>query len=143
MNAADLMSNDVTVVDIDTTVADAAALMRDRNTGCLVVTEGGAPVGIITERDMALGCLIDGHISWQCHVYRHMTLLSETASLHTGIGEALLAMMDAEVGHMPVVDGEGRVAGLLFAEDLSRAIEQDGEPTLIMDDDMADLAAVA
>ena len=140
MNAADLMSNDVTVVDIDTSVADAALLMRDRNTGCLVVTEGGAPVGIITERDMALGCLIDGHTSWQCEVYRHMTLLSETASLHTGAGEALLAMMDAEVNHMPVVDGEGRVAGLLFAEDLSRAIEQDGELPLIMDDEFAAVA---
>ena len=36
---------------------------------------------------------------------------------------------------MPVVDRGGRIAGMLFAEDLARAIEQDGDPLVVMVDD--------
>ena len=135
MNAADLMTNEVSVVDLATSVADAARMMREQNTGCLIVAEDGALAGIITERDMVLGCLIDGHTSWKCEVYRHMTILTEAASPAMDIGEALLVMMEREVSHLPVVDGGGRIVGMLFAEDLARAIEQDGDPLVVMADD--------
>lgn len=135
MNAADLMTNEVSVVDLATSVADAARMMREQNTGCLIVAEEGALAGIITERDMVLGCLIDGHTSWKCEVYRHMTILTEAASPAMDIGEALLVMMEREVSHLPVVDGGGRIVGMLFAEDLARAIEQDGDPLVVMADD--------
>jgi len=135
MNAADMMTNEVSVVDLATSVADAARMMREQNTGCLIVAEEGALAGIITERDMVLGCLIDGHTSWKCEVYRHMTLLTEAASPAMDIGEALLVMMEREVSHLPVVDGGGRIVGMLFAEDLARAIEQDGDPLVVMADD--------
>lgn len=135
MNAAEMMMNEVSVVDLATSVADAARMMREQNTGCLIVAEEGALAGIITERDMVLGCLIDGHTSWKCEVYRHMTILTEAASPAMDIGEALLVMMEREVSHLPVVDGGGRIVGMLFAEDLARAIEQDGDPLVVMADD--------
>lgn len=135
MNAADLMTNEVSVVDLATSVADAARMMREQNTGCLIVAEEDALAGIITERDMVLGCLIDGHTSWKCEVYRHMTILTEAASPAMDIGEALLVMMEREVSHLPVVDGGGRIVGMLFAEDLARAIEQDGDPPVVTADD--------
>ena len=125
MNAIDLMSNEVSVVDLNASVADAAQMMRTQNTGCLVVLEDGELAGIITERDMALGCLIDGHISWKCEVYRHMTILDEAASPLTDIGDALLIMMEKEISYLPVMNFNGKVVGLLYSEDLSRAIEQD------------------
>lgn len=135
MNAAEMMTNEVSVVDLATSVADAARMMREQNTGCLIVAEEGTLAGIITERDMVLGCLIDGHTSWKCEVYRHMTILTEAASPGMDIGEALLVMMEREVSHLPVVDGGGRIVGMLFAEDLARAIEQDGDPLVVMADD--------
>lgn len=135
MNAVEMMTNEVSVVDLATSVADAARMMREQNTGCLIVAEEGALAGIITERDMVLGCLIDGHTSWKCEVYRHMTILTEAASPAMDIGEALLVMMEREVSHLPVVDGGGRIVGMLFAEDLARAIEQDGDPLVVMADD--------
>ena len=91
MNVADSMITEVSIVDLGTSVADAAAMMQERNTGCIVVVdvvENGAVVGIITERDMVLGCLIDGHTSWKCQVCRHMTSLSVTAMPHTDVGDA-------------------------------------------------------
>ena len=131
MYSMDFMSGDATVVDIATSVADAARTMRAQNTGCLAVVENGALAGIITERDMALGCLIDGHISSECQVRRHMTVLTEAASPLTDIGDALFIMMDNEVTYLPVVSDAGAVVGLLYAEDLSRAIEQDRDIILV------------
>ncbi len=127
MNAIDLMSNEGSVVELNASVADAAQMMRTQNTGCLVVLEDGELAGIITERDMALGCLIDGHISWKCEVYRHMTILDEAASPLTDIGDALLIMMEKEISYLPVMNFNGKVVGLLYSEDLSRAIEQDSD----------------
>lgn len=131
MHTADLMSGDVSIVDLETSVADAAKMMETQNTGCLVVVDDGALAGIITERDMVLGCLIDGHTSWKCQVYRHMTILNDAATPQTDIGGALLIMMECEVDYLPVVNDEGKAVGLLYAEDISRAIEQDDDPITI------------
>ena len=139
MNVAELMTNEVSIVDLGMSVADTAAMMQEQNTGCIVVVdvvEDGALAGIITERDMVLGCLIDGHTSWKCQVYRHMTILNEAATPFTDIGDALLLMMDSEVSHLPVVNENGSVIGLLYAEDLSRAIEQDIDPVAMLDGDL-------
>ena len=136
MHTADIMSGDVSIVDLATSVADAAKMMETQNTGCLVVVDDGALAGIITERDMVLGCLIDGHTSWQCQVYRHMTILSEAATPQTDIGDALLIMMECEVDYLPVVNDEGKVVGLMYADDTSRAIEQDDDPIAVLDSDL-------
>lgn len=136
MHTADIMSGDVSIVDIVTSVADAAKMMETQNTGCLVVLDDGALAGIITERDMALGCLVDGHASWKCEVFRHMTILKDAATPQTDIGDALLIMMECEARYLPVINDEGKVVGLLYAEDISRAIEQDDDPITILDSDL-------
>ena len=139
MNAAEIMTSEVSKVDLGTTVAEAATMMQAQNTGCVVVVdvvEDGAVAGIITERDMVLGCLIDGHSSRKCQVSRHMTALSEAATPMTDIGEALLVMIDNEIDYLPVIGEGGRVVGLLYSEDLSRAIEQEDDPIGILDSDL-------
>ena len=136
MYTDELMSGEVAIVDIATSVADAARMMQTQNTGCLIVVENGALAGIITERDMALGCLIDGHISWECQVYRHMTILKDAANPFTDIGDALFMMMDNEVSYLPVVNDAGAIVGLLYSEDLYRAIEQDNDPIAVLEDEL-------
>ena len=136
MHAAELMSSDFAVVEHTSSVADAAKMMKKQNTGCLVVADNGRLAGIITERDMVLGCLIDGHLSRDCEVNRHMTVLNETASPLTDVGDALLIMMDNGVNYLPVVNEGGVIIGLLHAEDLSLAIEQDSSPISALDGDL-------
>jgi CBS domain-containing protein len=131
LNVSDVMLTDVQVIGLETSVADAAQLMREANTGCLVIMEGGSLAGIITERDMVLGCLVDGHISWNCKVYRHMTILTEGAYPNMSIGDAAITMLDKEVNFLPVVE-DGNVLGLVFVEDSYRAIERDNEPQPVL-----------
>ena len=139
MNVEELMTTEVSIVDLGTSVADAAAIMQSENTGCIVVVdvvEDGAVAGIITERDMVLGCLIDGHNSRQCQVFNHMTAMEEAATPNTDVGEALLTMIESEVSYLPVIGIGGAVMGLLYAEDLSLAIEQDDSPISVVPGDL-------
>ena len=136
MNAAELMSSEFAVVDHTSSVANAAKMMRSQNTGCLVVVEDGALAGIITERDMVLGCLIDGHISRDSEVSRLVTTLGEAAAPLTDVGDALLMMMENGVNYLPVVNEDGSISGLLHSEDLSFAIEQDSSPISALDGDL-------
>ena len=52
LNVADLMTGTVVTADPDTTVRQAANLLRGHIIGCLVVTEGAKPVGIVTTTDL-------------------------------------------------------------------------------------------
>ncbi len=74
MEVGELMNKDAYSVGLDTSIADAALLMKSTGASCLVVTKNEKIEGIITDRDMALGCLVEGHISWKCPVYKHMAL---------------------------------------------------------------------
>lgn len=51
-NVADLMTPNVVTVPPDAPVRKAANLMRGRSIGCLVVTRGDRPIGIITVSDL-------------------------------------------------------------------------------------------
>lgn len=132
MNVSEVMTGDVTLVNMNTSVADVARIMQEKNTGCVAVTDGDSLVGMITERDMVLGCLINGHISWQCEAYRHMTILERASTPDMEAGDALLSMMDMEVGCLPVVGTQGQLVGMVYSEDLSRAIGQEDDPQPIL-----------
>ncbi|MBI4312253.1 MAG: CBS domain-containing protein [Chloroflexi bacterium] len=54
-------------------VASAAKRMRENNVGCLIVVNSNAVQGIITDRDLTIGCLAEGHDSTRCMVSSHMS----------------------------------------------------------------------
>jgi len=122
------MTGDVTLVSMNTSVAGVARIMQEKNTGCVAVTDGDSLAGMLTERDMVFGCLIDGHISWECEAFRHMTILGQASTPDMDAGEALVAMLDLEISCLPVVGERGKVIGMVYAEDLARAIAQEDDP---------------
>ena len=131
MNVSDVMSSDVHVIEMTDSVADAAQLMDKANTGCLVVVNEGTLEGIITERDLVLGCLVEGHVSTYCKVTQHMNSVTESAHPYMDMGNAAIMMLDDEISFLPVIEGN-QVVGLVFAEDVSRAIELEDEPQPIL-----------
>ncbi len=136
MSVSQVIDSNYRTVGLGETVAQAAQLMREAGTGCLVVVDGEVPAGIITERDMVLGCLIDGHASWECQVFRHMTIITEYANPEMGIGEALILMLDDQISFLPVVDDD-MLVGLITSESASRAIDIADEPQPIFSESVA------
>ena len=136
MDVSQVMESNFSTVGLEETVAQAAQQMSEAGTGCLIVVDGEVPAGIITERDMVLGCLIDGHVSWECQVFRHMSIITEYAYPETGIGEALILMLDDQISFLPVVD-EDRLVGLITSDRASRAMDVADEPLPIFSESAA------
>lgn len=105
-------------VEMRETIADAAQKMRSTSVGCLIVLNSGEVVGVLTERNIALGCPVEGHISWECQVYQHMTIQSVTAHPRMDASSATIIMMDNETDCLPVLEN-GKLVGLVCTEDIS------------------------
>ena len=61
MELRDVMTDWVVGSSPESSVREVAELMRERVVGCVVLTTpSGAPVGLVTDRDLALGVLADG-----------------------------------------------------------------------------------
>ena len=124
MEVSELMNSDPHAVGVDTNISDAARLMKETGTTCLVVMRDQRVEGIITDRDMALGCLVDGHVSWKCQVYKHMTLQRQTVSPGLHFGDASVMMIDRDIDHLPVLE-EGQLVGLISSAQLFQAIDRE------------------
>ena len=66
MDVSELITTDAYGVDVETNIANPVQLMKDRGVSCLVVLGKDGVEGLITDRDMALGCLIEGHMASEC-----------------------------------------------------------------------------
>ncbi len=110
---------DVLNVRTDSTVTEAAEIMRDHDVGCVLVEDmDGRIEGILTERDIiakvvAISGDPDDHI-----VGRIMTTSVLTCTMQTSIIEAQELMATHHVRHLPVVDDEGLPIGVISVRDI-------------------------
>lgn len=94
----------------DATLGEALRLMREKEVGCLLVTEKDALRGIFTERDVLTRVLgkvddLDAPLS------RYMTAEPATARVDEPIHGVLTRMYQGRMRHLPVVDEAGRPVG--------------------------------
>jgi CBS domain-containing protein len=100
----------------DTTVAEAARIMRSRRVGALLVMEGARLAGIFTERDALFRVLAEGRDAATTPLGEVMTRDPRTISPDRPFGHALHIMHEGGFRHVPVVR-EGRVVGVVSARD--------------------------
>jgi CBS domain-containing protein len=97
---------------------EAAERMRDANVGAIVVAEGGRPLGVVTDRDIAVRVVAEG-LSADATALRdvmsgHPIYLSSERPLD----QLVAAMRDLGVRRIPVVDADGKLAGVVSMDDL-------------------------
>ncbi len=105
----------------DATVLDAIHLMADRSVGALLVMQGPALLGIISERDYTRKVILAGRSSRDTRVDEIMTADLATASANQTVEQAMKLMTESRVRHLPVMEG-GRVAGVVSIGDLVKWI---------------------
>ena len=103
------------------TLSSAARRMRDNNVGTLIIVEGRKPVGIITDRDLALALGAEG-ASPQTTVQCVMTTPVRTIPNGAGVFAATQCMRDAGVRRLPIVDQDGYLVGIVSLDDLLRLL---------------------
>ncbi len=115
---ADLMSSPVVTADPDETIAEVATRMTDKGVGSVVVVDGEAPVGILTERDMVrIGAA--GVDNSSAKVTDWMTAEPDTVSPTTEVTEAFENLSERGYRHIPVVS-DGRLIGIVSLRDLMK-----------------------
>jgi CBS domain-containing protein len=109
-------------VPSDASVYSAVELMAERSVGALLVIDNGHLVGIISERDYARKVILEGRSSKDTFVREIMTPSPITVSCDTSVEEAMRIMTEKRTRHLPVINPDGHVAGILSIGDLVKWI---------------------
>lgn len=111
----------------DDSVRDVVGLMEYYNVGCVVIVFHERPVGIVTDRDLALrvlGARGDGLPS-EARVSEFMTRNVHTIREDEGFDKALEIMRTWSIRRLPVVDRQGRLRGLVTLDDIFHELCRD------------------
>lgn len=100
----------------DSTVSDAACLMRDKHIGAVIVVENGKLAGIFTERDALFRVVAEGRDVKSTRLADVMTRNPQTVKPDQPFSIALQIMYGGKFRHVPVVE-DGRPVGILSARD--------------------------
>jgi len=120
MKVEQLMSRPVLSCGPNDTLQIAAQLMWDNEVGSVVVQREGKVVGIITDRDIAMGALTSGQSLWEVPVSRSMTAAPSTIQLSATIDAAEQLMREKRVRRLPVMNEKGILVGVLSLDDVAR-----------------------
>src|SRR5437764_12089959 len=59
-SVGDIMTRDLSTLESSSTIAEAARLMRDNDTGAIIIADGGDMRGLLTDRDIAVRAIAEG-----------------------------------------------------------------------------------
>jgi CBS domain-containing protein len=126
MKISELMTRNPATVTPDTSVSDAARIMKEEDVGIVPVVErvGGAEtrgrlVGVITDRDIAIRQVAEGR-SGDAPVRDIMSGGVMTCGPNDSV-DAVMALMGREqVRRVPIVDERGSLVGVVSQADLAR-----------------------
>lgn len=123
MQLRDIMVKDVVTATGDETVQDAAIKMNESNIGCLVITDGKEVLGVITDRDLAIGCISQGHEPAKCKISSHMSNPVLVANPEMDVLSAAHLVNDKRIKRLPVVEDD-RFVGLVSFSDIANTMIQ-------------------
>lgn len=118
MTIGRICQREVDLANPDEPVLAAAKRMRDRHVGTLVViNQEKVPVGLITDRDLAIRTLAEDRDPATTTVGDIMSQYPRTVSEHTPIEEALATMRSLGVRRLPVVGTDDQLIGIVSISD--------------------------
>jgi CBS domain-containing protein len=114
---SEVMTQGVVTAETDDSMRRVGELMRDRNVGSVVICEAGRPVGVITDRDLALAVVADA-VEAEAAVGDHASRPLVTGEVEMDIEEAVALMVQHRIRRLPVTEGE-KLVGIVTIDDLA------------------------
>jgi CBS domain-containing protein len=119
MSILELCDPHPAAVSLQATVAEAIRTMLERHVGAVAVIDDERRIaGIFTERDVLRRLALSGRDPESTPVREMMTTPVELATAETGSSEAFLTMVERHFRHLPVVDHNGKLLGMLSIRNL-------------------------
>jgi CBS domain-containing protein len=105
---------------------DVARRMRDHRLGTVVVVdEQRRPMGIVSDRDVTIRVVAAGLDPARTHVRDIMTPMPTTVLRDTTMEAALGEMRMGRMRRLPVVDGMGKLIGIVTLDDMLRLLAKE------------------
>jgi CBS domain-containing protein len=122
MNILEMCNSEAACVAMDASTEQAMRTMLDRRVGAVaVVDENRKVAGIFTERDVLSRVALSGRAPAEISVQEMMTTPVEMATLDTTPAQALATMVEFHYRHLPIVDDDGQLLGILSIRDVLQA----------------------
>ncbi|MFM1872098.1 MAG: hypothetical protein RL398_1520 [Planctomycetota bacterium] len=122
MIVKDWMSRNVRVVRTTDRAETAARALWEQDCGLVPVLDAGVRlVGVVTDRDLCMAAFLQGRPLAEIEVASAMSRRITTIRPGAGLADALAAMQQVAVHRLPVVDGDGKLVGIITTNDLLRA----------------------
>ena len=114
----------------DVSVLDAAMLMNDNKIGALVVVEGDQVRGIFTERDVLRRVVAKQLNPAEVNIGQVMTKEVACCRVDTNVSEAQSVFKNRRIRHLPVLDDQHRMVGMISIGDLNAYHANEQETTI-------------
>ncbi|MGF1614178.1 MAG: CBS domain-containing protein [Gammaproteobacteria bacterium] len=128
MSVGQYCNRDVVIVTEDTSIREAADLMRTHSVGTLVVVKeenrGRVPVGLLTDRDIVVELLAEGVDLESVCVGDVMSYELLAVPEQADLLETVKQMRSKGVRRVPVVDQDGTLTGILALDDLIEVLSE-------------------
>jgi CBS domain-containing protein len=129
MGVGEICSREVVFARRNESVGQAARLMREHHVGSVVVADerNGRryPVGIVTDRDIAVGVVALGQDPEKRNVESAMPAELVCVRESDGLGRAVALMRAQGVRRLPVIDAAGGLVGILSADDVLEVLSEE------------------
>ena len=131
--ANQIMSKNVLSLDKSTSLQEAAERMKKLNVGCVIVTEGNNPIGIITERDFVTKIAAEGRPLFT-EIKEVMSSPLVTIEPEETIWEASELMKEKSIHKLPVKEND-EIVGIITTTDIVKisSVGSDSEMRRICD----------
>ena len=131
--ARDLFTGqDLTVISKNETVYDAARLMSEKTIGAVPVVENEKVVGIFSERDIMNRVVARNLNPLKTTVEQVMTKELILGTPEDDISQVLILMKQANIRHLPIVEGDKLVGIISFRDLLQADISEKAQEIKIM-----------
>lgn len=122
MNVSELMTRDPKTCSKSDNLARAAQVMWEHDCGVVPVVDAqGTLVGVVTDRDACMAGYTQGQTLETIPIERSMSRQVYTVQPDATVAHAIELMTRHAVRRLPVVDGAGRLVGLVSIADVARA----------------------
>jgi len=110
-----VMQKNVIAVDSSVTIKDTATIMTDAHVGCVIITDGNSPIGIVTERDIVQR-VASRDLPLSTKVSEIMTTPLITAKPDYTLWELAQKMKTNSIHKIPI-EKDGNLVGIITATD--------------------------
>ncbi len=120
----DIMTSDVTTAERQMPLYVVAGLMRKADIGSLPVVDDGKLIGIITDRDIVVRGVAE-QLGDAAAAEQVMTAEVFSVSPDDFVFQAIKLMGEQKIRRLPVVDADGRLAGIIAMADIALETEDE------------------